>query len=390
MYPLVFRNLLASVLWTVVLLGTAAAQAVNASNCTLSPTLSYRFNVRIGFCLEVVIEDDSAGELGFTALAMGDGGTLYAARPLRGEVFALTDSTSDGLPDQPRLLLEGLDTPSALAFADGTLYVVAGTQVLAWRDGTLRVLIDDLPTGGIWHGGLVVHDGTLYVGVSAACDTCDDRTRGLVLAYDLSSGARRVFARGLREPRALGVVDGTLWAGDIAPYAYLGKLGMDELNALEEGGDYGFPRCIGIEGDCDGTHAPRYRFPAQAQPYALLTYTGAAFPEWRGDLLVLLAGTPHTPNPLGYQLLAIRRQGDTSAVLYAISPYHEHGFNNEEVYDGANIWLNRTAGGLAKQGYSFYPHHAYGLVQSPEGWLYLSVGGGGIYALRPNTPLDTR
>ncbi|HLV37403.1 MAG TPA: hypothetical protein VKY59_19950, partial [Spirillospora sp.] len=49
------------------------------------------------YCLENVIHEPEAGELGFTALAAAPDGTLYAARPLHGQVLAITDTNGDGL-----------------------------------------------------------------------------------------------------------------------------------------------------------------------------------------------------------------------------------------------------------------------------------------------------
>jgi hypothetical protein len=31
----------------------------------------------------------------------------------------------------------------------------------------------------------------------------------------------------------------------------------------------------------------------------------------------------------------------------------------------------------------FFPHRPYGVAISPEGWIYISTGGGKIYVLRP-------
>lgn len=389
MYTTVFfqfvRCVALAVLWCVAL-PTLAQE--NVSDCSTRSTQSLDFYIRIDFCLETVLVDDSAGELGFTALAIGEDGTLYVTRPLLGQVLALTDANGDGLPESPRLLIEGLDTPNALTFYDGTLYIVAGASVLAWRDGQTETLIDDLPRSGIWHGGILAHEGTLYIGISAACGTCDNPERGLILAYDLRDSTRRVFARGFRQPYALGVFRGDVWAGDIAPRDTLGEMGLDELNRLKEGGDYGFPRCVGVTGDCAGTIAPVYRLPAQVQPFALFEYTGVAFPQWQGTFLVLMGGTPTTSLPLGFQIVAIREQADAPPVFHSLAPASDEVWIvNDARYQDDIGWTHRDGRTMSLQGVGLYPHHPYSLIQSPEGWLYLSVGGGAIYALRPPSSL---
>ncbi|HVU13711.1 MAG TPA: hypothetical protein VHD90_20685, partial [Phototrophicaceae bacterium] len=73
-------------------------------------------------CLEEPISDPAQGELGFTALAVAPDGTLYAARPLAGEVVAVTDSDGDGLPNQVQVIASGLTFPNGLDYHDGALY----------------------------------------------------------------------------------------------------------------------------------------------------------------------------------------------------------------------------------------------------------------------------
>ena len=60
------------------------------------------------YCAELVIHDESGGEMGFTSLAAAPDGTLYATRPMSGEVLALQDSDVDGLPDMPHIVAQGL------------------------------------------------------------------------------------------------------------------------------------------------------------------------------------------------------------------------------------------------------------------------------------------
>ncbi|MBK8032495.1 MAG: hypothetical protein IPK17_24055 [Chloroflexi bacterium] len=61
-------------------------------------------------CLEEVINDATVGTLGFAALAVAPDETLYATRPLTGEVVALTDTNGDLLPDTPQARGERPDT----------------------------------------------------------------------------------------------------------------------------------------------------------------------------------------------------------------------------------------------------------------------------------------
>ncbi len=85
--------------------------------------------------MEEVINDPTLGELAFTALAAAPDGTLYAARPLAGEVWALADTNGDFLPDTPHLVADGLTLPNGLDYHDGALYISGGSHVYRLQDG---------------------------------------------------------------------------------------------------------------------------------------------------------------------------------------------------------------------------------------------------------------
>ena len=68
------------------------------------------------YCLEHIITDPAGEELAFTALAAAPDGTLYAARPLAGEVYAITDTDQDGLPDSALVVADELTLPNGLDY----------------------------------------------------------------------------------------------------------------------------------------------------------------------------------------------------------------------------------------------------------------------------------
>ena len=115
------------------------------------------------WCIEQVIADDSAGELAFAVLAVGDDGTLYAARPLTGQVLALVDTDDDYLPDSPHIVAKNLTFPTGLAFYDGALYISGGEHIYRLINNTLDILVDDLPTGaGFWTVVLAVAVSVIF------------------------------------------------------------------------------------------------------------------------------------------------------------------------------------------------------------------------------------
>src|SRR5690606_18984266 len=104
-------------------------------------------------CLENVYVEPDGAELAITALTAAPDGTLYAARPLDGQVIALADSDGDLLPDSPQVVIDGLTLPNGLAYVGDALYIAGGPHLYRYADGTLDMLVDDLPVGpGGWAG----------------------------------------------------------------------------------------------------------------------------------------------------------------------------------------------------------------------------------------------
>ncbi len=241
------------------------------------------------WCLEQVINDPDAGELGFTALAAAPDGTLYATRPMSGEVLALTDKDGDGLPESPQVVAEGLTLPNGLAYYDGALYISGGANIYRLEGDKLDVLVDDVPWGaGFWTGGLTIGpDEHIYVAIGATCDLCeqDDSTRGAIWRYALDGSDGQKVADGLRQPGDVAFRDGVLWTMDSAPQHVTGP-NMDELNRVEPGGNYGWPYCVGADNqpnltgevDCAKATSPAMSFPTHSNPIGMAVYDSDTFP----------------------------------------------------------------------------------------------------------------
>ncbi len=343
-------------------------------------------SARLG-CLESVISDDSGGELGFTSLAVAPDGTLYAIRPLQGQVFALTDSDGDGLPDNPEMVADGLTLPNGLAYYDGALYISGGAFIYRFQeDGVLETLVDDLPSGGgFWTGGVTIGpDERIYVGIGAPCDFCvPDGERGSILSFTLDGSDRQVVAEGLRFPADLAFHGGVLWTVDTARDGLGDVLNLDELNRVTPGAHFGWPYCVGADNqpdllsdyfDCADATAPAQVFRTHSTPLGLVSYTGGAFPTLDGALLVVQGGSHNALTMSGYLVLAVYfdEAGDPSDLLN-IMPADDTSFrtgvNQQELnYTGHGIW----------------PHRPFDVAVNPEGWVYISAGGGQIFVLRPH------
>jgi len=122
----------------------------------------------------------------------------------------------------------------------------------------------------------------------------EDYPYGKLLRVDLNTGAYEVYARGLRNPQGLAKdSQGRLWETEHGP------MGGDELNLIEAGADYGWPRVtLGVQygakpwpynprpGRHDGAAPPHFAWLPSAGVTQVIEAPAAAFPHWAGDLLV--------------------------------------------------------------------------------------------------------
>lgn len=330
-------------------------------------------------CLEQVIHDPSLGELAFTALAVSPENTLYAARPLAGQVLALDDTDGDYLPDTPRVVAEGLTQPNGLAYYDDALYISGGTRIYRWRDGALETLVDDLPAGsGFWTGGIAVgEDERLYVATGAPCDFCafSDEARGAVLSFDLNGDERQVVARGLRQPADLAFQNGALYVVDSARDGLFDTPDLDEINHVQPGAFFGFPYCVGRQNtpdlrgiDCENSIAPIVALPTASTPLGIASYTSETIPALTGNLLVALSGSYNEIELRGFALAAVTPEDGTWHVIMPSNSASYNSFTVDQMsYRGSGVW----------------PHRPFDVTVNAWGWVYISVGGGRILAFRP-------
>lgn len=297
------------------------------------------------FCLEHILDDSSAGELGFTALAAAPDGTLYAARPMTGEVLAIEDSDGDGLPDAARVVAEDLTLPNGLTYHDKALYISGGANIYRLHDGELETIIDDVPAGtGYWTGDLVIGaDERIYIITGNDCvyESCisDDPLRGAVLSYALDGGDRRVILSDLQEPIGIAFYDGALWITD-----------SDRLIQHENG--------------------TTQDFPSGSRPSMIVSYTSNTLPTLQNTMLVVLRGTADDIDLPGFAIAAVRfdEPGYEVIVPAESNTPAKLGFTLKEM-------SYRTSG--------FWPHMPMGVDVSSEGWVYISIGGGRIVVIRP-------
>ena len=148
-----------------------------------------------------------------------------------------------------------------------------------------------------------------------------DSTRATVMRYDESGAGGRVFSRGLRNAVGLAVNPTTnvIWAtqnerDDIKPDHQ--DIPPDELNLLQDGGDYGWPYCWGDRvpnpefhdaARCAPTIPPALGFQAHSAVLGITFLDKATMlpDDMRGDALAAFHGSWDRKVPTGDKIVRI-------------------------------------------------------------------------------------
>lgn len=175
-------------------------------------------------------------------------------------ITLLRDTDRDGVVDERRDILRGLNSPFGVAWHDGTLYVAAADAILTYPyelgGGAIvekPTVLTPLPGGPInhhWTKDLALSpDGRLlYVSIGSNSNAGErgmeaEKGRAAIWQVDRVTGAAKVFASGLRNPNGLNIhpQTGELWTvvnerDELGP-----NLVPDYLTSVKEGGFYGWP-----------------------------------------------------------------------------------------------------------------------------------------------------
>jgi glucose/arabinose dehydrogenase len=258
-------------------------------------------------------------------LAFDDSGALYVTDS-GGRVLKLTDADGDGVADAPVVVLNGLDSPSGIAFHDGVLYVAETGQIDRVDDSDqdglpdlATPIITDFPAGGQHFTRTIAFgpDGTLYLAMGSSCNVCeeDNPHRAAIWRYNADGTAGELFARGLRNAVGIAIqpVSGALWATNNGRDELGDDLPPETLNEVTQGADFGWPRChsgdvvdpvFGGEQGCDGVAQPAVKMQAHSAPLGLAFYDASAFgPDYAGGVFIAFHGSWNRSTPTGYKLV---------------------------------------------------------------------------------------
>lgn len=159
----------------------------------------------------------------------------------------------DDLDAQPLVLLEDLDKPTGVAVFAGELWVMERQRLSRGPlDGTNReVVVDDMAFNSRSQGTLTVDGDRLLFNTSGSlrrldpANTNPQDSSGVLWSID-SEGEVSAIASGFKHAYAqTRSADGTLWATEMTDGQFDGRPAEDEIVAIEEGADHGWPSCVG-------------------------------------------------------------------------------------------------------------------------------------------------
>jgi hypothetical protein len=175
-------------------------------------------------------------------------------------ITLLRDADGDGVAETRTIFLSGLNSPFGMALVGSNLYVANTDAVLRfpYRAGDTRIAaagtkLADLPAGPRnhhWTKTIVAGpDGTrLYASVGSNSNVAEhgmaeEEGRAAIWEIDRSTGARRLFATGLRNAVGLAIEPrtGTLWAAVNERDELGSDLVPDYMTSVRRGGFYGWP-----------------------------------------------------------------------------------------------------------------------------------------------------
>ena len=250
-----------------------------------------------------------------TSVAIGPDGAIYISQ-LDGPTFRLADVDRDGIFEHNARYIPFLPFVNGIAFSpDGVLYISAQGAIFAAPDAdgdgdvdTIEDIITDLPSGSHQNNGLAFGpDGKLYITNGSTCNECAeaDERSATILQANLDGSDLRVYASGLRNPYDLTFdPQGRLWATDNGSDPPCNTL--DELNLIEEGGDYGWP----YSPTCDSLQSgipPVGDLGLNTASTGIAYYGAAHFPaEYGSNLFITLWGSNvAAPQPAGRVLVRV-------------------------------------------------------------------------------------
>jgi len=175
-------------------------------------------------------------------------------------ITLLRDADGDGVAEVKTVFVDGLNSPFGMALIGNDFYVANTDSVVRFRytPGQTRITapgtkLTDLPGGPLnhhWTKSLIAsRDGSkLYATVGSNSNVAEngmdkEEGRAAIWEIDVKTGAKRLFATGLRNPNGMAWEPrtGTLWTVANERDELGNDLVPDYLTSVTAGGFYGWP-----------------------------------------------------------------------------------------------------------------------------------------------------
>lgn len=280
-----------------------------------------------GFSISIFAKDLP----GARVLVFDPAGNLWVSRTTAGAITLL--EIQNGIVVKRTDVLKGLRNPHGLVFdpADpAALYFAEENRIsrFAVNGGGAPEKITDLPSGGghFTRTLLFGADGKLYVSAGSSCNVCveSDARRAAVFSLNKDGSDLQEVASGLRNSVFLinHPTTGKIWATEMGRDLLGDNVPPDEVNIIDQGGDYGWPYCYAknVHDDffdprrtvsCQDKIPSQIDIQAHSAPLGLaFVPNGSSWPEeYRGNLLVAFHGSWNRSVPTGYKVVSYRFDG---------------------------------------------------------------------------------
>ena len=183
-----------------------------------------------------------------------------AAVPSPNRITLLRDVDGDGVAETRTVLLDNLHSPFGMALVGSDLYV-ANTDAIVkfpYTTGATRITeagtkVTDLPGGTLnhhWTKNIIADasGSTLYASVGSNSNVAENGIdkedgRAAIWAVDLTTGEKKLFASGLRNPNGMAwePQTGALWTVANERDELGNDLVPDYLTSVKQGAFYGWP-----------------------------------------------------------------------------------------------------------------------------------------------------
>jgi glucose/arabinose dehydrogenase len=268
---------------------------------------------------------------GGRAMARGDKGKIYVGTRIIGRVYEVTDA---GDKRTVRVVVDKLTQPSGVAFAGGSLYVMAIDKVLRYdgiEDKADAQPVDltakfNLPPEQHHNWKYIAFgpDKKLYVPFGAPCNICEPpKEYAQIRRYNSDGSGMEVLATGVRNTQGFDwhPKTGELWFTDHGR-DWMGDAGPeDELNRMPKVGlNFGYPYCHakGVtdvdfkkKDACKGVTLPVATMGPHAAAMGVKFYTGSMFPkEYQNVMFIARKGSWNRSKKFGFDVVTVKASDD--------------------------------------------------------------------------------